>query len=211
MTADLNEDTCDLRLLDDGEAEGWTPPSVTFPAGAASQQESEENQIRALLDDARREGLELGRAEGLREYKQKQAELQELIKALARPLDGLDERVEQQLAQLALGIGQQLSAHRLQQHPEDIIDIVKAGLELLPVSSEPTRIKLNPKDASILKEAGALDQRIELLEDAAIARGGCLLQSGSSTVDRSVNARLLQVVSQLFGEGAENSHHGEPE
>ena len=211
MTADLNEDTCDLRLLDDGEAEGWTPPSVTFPAGAASQQESEENQIRALLDDARREGLELGRAEGLREYKQKQAELQELIKALARPPDGLDERVEPQLAQLALGIGQQLSAHRLQQHPEDIIDIVKAGLELLPVSSEPTRIKLNPKDASILKEAGALDQRIELLEDAAIARGGCLLQSGSSTVDRSVNARLLQVVSQLFGEGAENSHHGEAE
>lgn len=211
MTADLNDDAYDLRLLDDGEAEGWTPPSVISPAGAASQQESEENQIRALLDDARREGLELGRAEGLREYKQKQAELQELIKALARPLEALDERVEQQLAQLALGIGQQLSAHRLQQHPEDIIDIVKAGLELLPVSSEPTRIKVNPADAAILKEAGALDQRIELLEDAAIARGGCLLQSGSSTVDRSVHARLQQVVSQLFGEGAEHSHHGEAE
>ncbi len=211
MAADLNEDAYDLRLLDDGEAEGWIPPSVSSSGGAASQQDSEENQIRALLEEARREGLELGRAEGLREYQQKTADLQALITALARPLEALDERVEQQLAHLALGIGQQLSAHRLQQHPEDIIDIVKAGLELLPVSRESTRIKVNPADASILKEVGALDQRIELLEDAAIARGGCLLQSGSSSVDRSVTARLQQVVSQLFGEGAEHKHPGDSE
>ena len=147
----------------------------------------------------------------MKEYQQKQAELQQLIQALAQPLDALDERVEQQLAQLALGIGQQLSACRLEQHPEDIIDIVKAGLDLLPVSSEPTRIKLNPADAALVKEASAIDQRIEVLEDAAIARGGCQLQAGSSTVDRSIHARLKQVVSQLFGEGAEMPHPGDPE
>lgn len=203
MSANLNEDAYDLRLLDEGDAQGWTPPNVLSPAAAATQAENEEEQIRALIEEARREGLEMGRAEGLREYQQKIADVQQLIEALAQPLDALDERVEQQLAQLALSIGQQLSVHRLEHHPEDIVAVVKAGLELLPVSSEPARIKVNPGDAAILREAGSLDHRIEVLEDATVKQGGCLLQAGSSTIDRSVNARLKQVVSKVLGENVD--------
>lgn len=203
MSANLNEDAYDLRLLDEGDAQGWTPPSVLSPGAAASQAENEEQQIRVLIEEARREGLEMGRAEGLQEYQQKIADVQQLIESLARPLDALDERVEQQLAQLALGIGQQLSAYRLEHHPDDIIAVVKAGLELLPVTSEPARIKVHPGDAAILREAGALDHRIEVLEDATVKPGGCLLQAGSSTIDRSVSARLKQVVSKVLGENAD--------
>ncbi|MBB3046365.1 flagellar assembly protein FliH [Litorivivens lipolytica] len=209
MSANLNEDAYDLRLLNDGDAQGWTPPSVASATAATSQAENEEQQILALIEEARQEGLEMGRAEGLREYQQKIAEVQQLIQALASPLDALDELVEQQLAQLALGIGQQLAQHRLEHHPDDIVAVVKAGLELLPVSAEPARIKVHHADAAILREADTVDHRIEIIEDPAVARGGCLLLAGSSTIDRSVAARLKQVVNKVLGEGADFPEEGE--
>ncbi|WP_372758246.1 FliH/SctL family protein [Litorivivens sp.] len=202
---DLNEDAFTLRLLNEQEAQGWMPPEMAQSTPTPDDNMPSEDQILALVEQARQEGYSLGREEGRKSFDEEIARLQQMLNAFAAPLNDIDEHVEHQLGALALSIGKQLCRAELSLNPTHILPIVHDGLEQLSGQREPVTLRLNPKDCQLLAEEGIAGTGVILLEDPSITTGGCVMTAGSSRIDERLESRLGKLVDQLFDEHALHS------
>lgn len=163
------------------------------------------------LDEGRRtghvEGLEQGRREGFSkgeaELKAKLARLEKLLTVLDRPLKELDPIVEEQIVALAVLIARQVIGCELQQDRGIITSVVRAALENLPTARRNLRLFLHPDDISLVQEADT-ESNFNLTPDPKITRGGCRIETDNSRIDATVEQRLNQVITQLFGEAQSN-------
>lgn len=199
--ADLNEDAFTLRLLDASDAEGWSPP--TMAVTTSSQPESvvpSEEQILALVEEARQEGFAVGREEGRKSFDKEIERLRQLFEAFANPLNDVDEHVEQQLAALAMSIGKQLCRAELSMHPELILSVVRDGLKQLAIQREPLTLRVNPRDRQLLENAGVAASGVKLVDDNSILAGGCLFSAGSSRIDERLESRVGRLIDQVLAD-----------
>ena len=80
--------------------------------------------------------------------------------------------------------------------------VVREGLAALPISARKPRIYLHPEDAQLVRSALSLreaehDWRIE--EDLLMLRGDCRIETESSRIDASIDARLSAIAANLLG------------
>ncbi len=80
------------------------------------------------VDEGYQEGLKKADAE-LEPIKQR---LRNLIGFLDKPLQALNEEVEQQLTQVAVTLAQQLVRRELRIEPEEIVGLIRDSVKLLP-------------------------------------------------------------------------------
>lgn len=193
------------------EARRWEQPVLGVPASAATAAAPRTvRQLEALEQQAREEGhaqgLAEGRAAAALELAQRVREVESLLDALARPLDGLDDAVELELAQLAIAIARQLVRRELRTQPDEVISVVREGLAALPAASRHVRVQLHPADAQLVRQAlarGEGEHAWEIREDPLLTRGGCEIVSEHSRLDARVEARLGAVIAAVLG-GARN-------
>lgn len=198
MNEALNEDAFSLRLLDQGDAQGWMPPAMTQAQAPVDDGTPSETQILALVEQARQEGFAQGQEEGRHSFDKEIERIQQLLESLAAPLSDVDEHVEQQLCGLAFSIGKQLCRAELSVHPELILSVVREGLNQLSGQREPATVRLNPADFALLNEHGVAADGVTLQEDRSITPGGCLLSAGSSRIDDRLESRIGQLIRQVF-------------
>ena len=144
----------------------------------------------------REEGLLAGRAEVAQEY----TRMKELADSYANALDNLDFRLADMVLDLALDVARQVIVGELSVHPEHILAIVKLALNQMAESAREARLLLNPEDAALIRPhlEQILDKsRLRMVEDARIARGGCLIETPQGDLDATVQARWRQVVQML--------------
>jgi len=169
--------------------------------------------LEALEREARDEGFAAGLAEARavaqEEYAQRIARLEAILHAAARPLDGLDDATEQELARLALVIAQQVIAHELKLSPELIVQTVRQAALALPSATRSLRVYLHPDDLTLLREQDAAEPHWQLLPDPSMQPGDCRLESESSRLDARVETRLAAVVDAVFGDDAESDPEAE--
>ncbi len=164
--------------------------------------------VQALRDEARRAGWEQGLAEGRQaargELRLQAERWQQLVTHLAQPLAALDDTVEQELLDLVLAVSRRVIMTELQAGPEQVLDVIREAVAALPVTSRHVRIHLHPEDAHLVAEhlPAHGDVQWHVVEDAAITRGGCLLDSGSTHVDARVETRLDDAMMTLAGDDA---------
>jgi flagellar assembly protein FliH len=76
----------------------------------------------------------------------------------------------------------------------------------------PATIRLNPEDYSLIAAAGA-DQwaggQVTVMPDAALPRGGCVVESDFGIVDASVDAQFEELSRAVLGEQAEPGTFGD--
>lgn len=149
-------------------------------------------------------GLKKGLEEGQIEINQRCKQLDRILKFLQRPLDDLDEKVTEQLFQLAMTVTGQLIRRELHTDPGQIIAVVREAMSALPIAERKINIHLHPEDASLVRDALSLShddesQPWKVNEDPLLSRGGCRLQAGQSFIDASVETRLNRVIATLFG------------
>jgi len=65
------------------------------------------------------------------------------------------------------------------------------ALDMLPDDCEPT-VRLNPDDLAVIEE-GAAPSGARLLADASVARGGCLVQTGPTTIDAGIDSAVKRL------------------
>jgi len=102
--------------------------------------------------------------------------------------------------ELALDVARQVVSVELETHPERILDVVHMALKQMAESSREARLLLNPEDAALVRPH--LDQvldknRLRIVEDARIVRGGCLIETPQGDLDATLAARWRQVVHVL--------------
>jgi len=183
------------------EQSALTHWEVSAQADAATDPASERQ---AALDAALKQAQAAGRLEGLRagraEVAAESARMKALADSYANMLDNLDFRLADMLLELALDVARQVVIGELAVHPERILDVVKLALNQMAESSREARLLLNPADAALIRPhlEQILDKnRLRLVEDARIVRGGCLIETPQGDLDATLQARWRQVVQVL--------------
>ncbi|ORU94103.1 MAG: flagellar assembly protein FliH [Cycloclasticus sp. symbiont of Bathymodiolus heckerae] len=163
---------------------------------------------RQTIDEAAKKGYDDGFAKGLKtseaQIAQKVRSLESVIQSLASPFEEFDERVENEIASLAIQISKQLIRRELKVDSGQVVGVVKEALAALPSSSQNIQLFLHPEDAVLVKSAlsldGAGETRWQIIEDPVVTRGGCRVATDASTIDATIENRLAAIIAQALGD-----------
>jgi len=159
-----------------------------------------EAELAGLRETARAEGYAEGLAAGRVEGEQACGRMKQLAESFSATLDNLDFRLADMVLELALDVARQVVAGELAARPERILDVVNLALKQMAETSREARLLLNPDDAALVRPH--LDQvldknRLRIVEDVRIVRGGCLIETTQGDLDGTLPARWRQVVQVL--------------
>ncbi|MCD6707853.1 MAG: flagellar assembly protein FliH [Thiobacillus sp.] len=162
--------------------------------------EDAETELARLREAARAEGYAEGVAAGRVEGEQACGRMKQMVESFSTTLDNLDFRLADMVLELALDVARQVVAGELTVRPERILDVVNLALKEMAETSREARLLLNPDDAALVRPH--LDQvldknRLRIVEDVRIARGGCLIETAQGDLDATLPARWRQVVQVL--------------
>ena len=181
------------------EATG-VPGDYAVPTRKADRR-AEDN---AKLEIAQREAHASGHAEGLREGRRQSLDdarhLRDLMADVTRQTREVNQQLADDLLRLSLELARQMVRRALVVHPEMIVPLVKDALAQLSNTTTPLSLTLHPDDAAVVRThlAETIDNgHWNLIEDAAMQRGGCLLQTASSHLDATLGARWQQLTAKL--------------
>ena len=154
--------------------------------------------------DAELEGYNEGLKRAEQDSQQCGKRLLQLINFFEHPLRALNEDIEQQLAQLAITLAQQLVRRELRVEPGEIIGLIRDSVKLLPGNARNIRILMNPEDALLVRNSLSMESADEeaswkLIEDPMISVGGCEIKSDSSSINATLENRLSALAASVLG------------
>lgn len=125
--------------------------------------------------------------------------IRHLALAFSTALSGLEAEVGQQIADIALKIGQQLAVDSLKDNPQVIRKLVRSVLNSDPEMIGKPKLRANPDDIGLIKqefgdEIEALGWK--LIPDDQISRGGCKVISNSGEIDATWESRWAAVIQE---------------
>ncbi len=154
-------------------------------------------------DEAFRRGYDEGLAAGREELARRTARLDELLGALARPFEELDETLEKQIVKLSMSVVKQLFRRELRAEPGHVVGVVREALQMLPAASRDISVTLHPDDAALVRDTlppteGA--RAWSIVEDPLVARGGCKVTTPDSEIDARAESRLNALIASIAGD-----------
>jgi flagellar assembly protein FliH len=178
----------------------------SLPDVPARPSPDQQAQLAALEREAFTKGYAQGERAGL-EAGAKRAEA--MLRRVAQTIDeltGLRQRIirdtERQLVQLAFTLAQRVVLREVTIQPDLVAALAHVALERLG-DSTPATIRLNPEDYSLIA-ATAGEQwaggHVTVAPDAAVPRGGCVVESDFGIVDAGVDAQFQELSRAVLGE-----------
>jgi flagellar biosynthesis/type III secretory pathway protein FliH len=180
------------------------------PTSVHKQCERMLEEARLKVSEIEREAFEKGFAEGQRagsELGEKTAE--GLIKQYAASLEALNRlrtelfaTSEREVIRLSLEIARKIIKREVAIDEELIHALVKVALDRVADQALIT-VRVNPKDHHAMErhrtaEAGSLSESVKLVEDPLIARGGCIIETESGTIDARIEEQLREIEKGFF-------------
>ncbi|MDZ7593764.1 MAG: flagellar assembly protein FliH [Thiobacillus sp.] len=180
--------------------EQWEVVELAASAGEATPAMKAEAELARLRDAARAEGYAEGLVAGRVEGEQACGRIKQLAESFGTTLDNFDFRLADMVLELSLDVARQVVAGELAVRPERILDVVNLALKQMAETSREARLLLNPDDAALVRPH--LDQvldknRLRIVEDVRIVRGGCLIETAQGDLDATLPGRWRQVVQVL--------------
>ena len=162
--------------------------------------DSSEAELARLREAAYVEGYAEGMAAGRAKAEQACGQMKQLVESFDNTLDNLDFHLADMVLELALDVARQVIAGELAVRPQHILDVVNLALKQMAETSRGARLLLNPDDAAMVRPY--LDQvldknRLRIVEDIRIVRGGCLIETPQGDLDATLASRWRQVVQVL--------------
>ena len=191
----------------------WAVPTVVTDQGSQDSDSAHSNpnlltanQIEQVQKLAHDEAFEIGYKEGLEagknEVQNRMLQLEQLMQALEKPFTELDQQVEEELVTLAITLVKHMLRREIKIDPGQIVAVVREAVAALPVVDRSVRLHLHPDDAVIVREALSLseDERAWMvIDDPVLSRGRCKVVTENSLVDATLESRLSQIISTVFG------------
>lgn len=188
---------------DEGLAQGF---AQGYDKGLAQgQQEGQEQGQQVGFLQGHEEGLAAGAAE----IREQIAAWQMLMDSLANPLAQLDSAAEQQLISLVLQLARALIGQEAQTSPVLLLNALKQGMALLPVSQQGVCVSLHPSDVEQIiasfGEQTCQERRWQLVADPALSPGDVQLTNGISSIDLLLAERIDALFARFW---QDNAAHG---
>lgn len=181
----------DVPAIDGGGGKGY----MTAGRLEAIQKEA--------YEEAWSKGHAAGMAAGEQAAKDRIERLDQLLIALARPFDELDEQIEKQLLDLAMTVTRQLFRREIRDNPTHVIGVVREAIQALPIASRNVQVHLHPDDAAIVREYLAPaegEPAWAIVEDPLASKGGCQVTTDNSQIDAGAETRLNALIQSIAGD-----------
>ena len=140
------------------------------------------------------EGKKQGLVDGQAELTERLAKLTQLLDQLQQPLAAIDAQVQQQLLQLSLAMAQAVINVEVATNPKVILQAIAEATAALPLQSSQLLIKVHPEDLALVQQSYGEEEltkrQWQLRAEPLLERGGCVVESSLSSVDRSVSQRV---------------------
>ena len=189
----------------------WEPHDLSGRAGqstpapsAADVEALHAEQVKAArtagYQDGYRDGLVALEAFKQSFARQATSQVGALLASIGAQLDGLQQDLAQSVAATALALARQVVRSELAQRPESVAHVAQEALETLLLSARHITLRVHPDDQPLVADGAAdvLEARgARLVADAAIERGGCIVESSIGVVDASVETRWRRAAATI--------------
>lgn len=205
----LDRQDTELGLI---EAEPVEPEEPTTVDTAELERRLEEAYARGL-EDGTAQGHEAGLAEGLEIGRREATEdLSAALRAAEAAAGGIEassspliEALEDNIVALAIGVARHVIGREVRGDQRMIIELVRRAITEFPID-QPLRVRLNPKDLSVISAATTPDgepvriasgRTLRWVADPRIELGGCLVEGVGKIVDGRVDRALERIYEGL--------------
>ncbi|MDD2740872.1 MAG: flagellar assembly protein FliH [Rhodocyclaceae bacterium] len=150
--------------------------------------------------DEGREAAEASRASAIAE---EISRFSALVGNLQVALAHMDQSIAEQVLDLALEVASQVIRATVSARPEALLPVIREAIAALPLHHAHVLLHLNPADASVVREHIGEQLTLtgtQIIDDAAISQGGCLLKAGTSEIDATVETRWKRVLEAIGSE-----------
>lgn len=197
------------RAWTPGDLDGGPPPS--HPLRRASDDTPKPDvaaQTAEQLRAARQSGYQDGYRDGLvalEAFKQSyasqtSAQIGTLMQSLGAEFDGLQQDMARTLAIAATHLARQIVRSELVSRPDLVAQVAHEAIDTLLLSAKHITLRVHPDDHAFVAE-GAADvlaaRGARLLSDAALTRGGCLVESDIGVIDATLETRWRRAAASL--------------
>ena len=136
---------------------------------------------------------------------QESAALHTLVKSIGDRLERLSVELERDAFRFALAVAGRIVRGAVQEDREVIIRQVREAVRRV-VGVDSIILRINPADEPVVRDQreGILTsadsiRQLVIETDEAIERGGCIIETGSGTIDARIATQLKQIEATLFG------------
>ncbi len=193
----------------------WSPGSLSgeeeAAAAAAEPALSPEEQQAEALRAARQGGYHDGYRDGiaaLESFKQSfasqaTAQVGALMKSYGDQMDMLQQAMASALADAATALARQVVRGELATHPQQVALVAREARETLLLSARHVTVRVHPDDQPLVAQGAeeVLAARgARLVADAAVTRGGCVVESDIGIIDASIESRWRRAAAALGSE-----------
>lgn len=162
--------------------------------------------------EGREQGTEKGLEETRKDVEAKLERLETLMGELLVPIQRHEDELETALVNLTTVLSRAVLYRELSLDSSQIAAVVKKAMASLPSTSENVRIHIHPDDYQFVGEvAERFEAKTSVVEDAAIMRGGCKLETRHSLVDFTIEKRFQKAVQDMLSEELDQDSPGEGE
>jgi flagellar assembly protein FliH len=187
------------------------PAHLVIEAGTA------EERLRAIAADTHRRAREEGLAEGLAEGR---ARIEAAVDALVEAETGVRAQeeaflraAEHSAVELAIAIAEKIVAGTVAVRPETVLDVVGGAL-LRTSARHRLVIEVNPEDLQLVSDSaerlaarlGGV-QRLDVVAERRIERGGCIVRTEEGEIDGRIGSQLERVAELLADAGRRGDAH----
>lgn len=123
-----------------------------------------------------------------------------LIESTRAQLDAAEQMAAQSVLELACEMARQVLRHEISSNPNVLLPVIREALGALFADSRAVQIRLNPLDLDVLQDVLREEYPnlpLALQPDAAITRGGCLVESGGTVIDGRLEKRWARAIGRL--------------
>lgn len=163
------------------------------------------NAYEAAFKKGYAEGVAKGKSDGFASVDGLRNEARDVLNEAHRVSREYIDKNKGEIINLSLYISQKIIGYQADVNDSIIFEIVKGALSSA-VLREQVIIKVNPMDYAIIDcrreeliKAAGEDIIINIIKDDEIKRGGCILDTGASSVDATIDAQLEKIKAALLG------------
>ena len=166
-------------------------------------------QVEKIHQQARDDGYQAGLKEGRQRAGAEVERFAALAAIFASETAELDQQLAQQVLDVALAVARQMLRSALDVKPDLILPLVQDAIRSLPVLGQDRRVSLHPQDAALARDLAGESLKVSgwtIVEDTAMARGGCVVSTSHGEIDATLDARWRRIVGALGREGGWLDH-----
>lgn len=160
---------------------------------------SNTNPSAEMLQSSYDEGYAVGFAEGGSAAQQRiNEQLGDMLNALSPRRHLQDAELATEIVALARAMARMILHREVSANAAVMLDFVDEALKLLHADAQLPSVHLHPLDAVRVRALLSDEPAIRLIDDVTVARGGCVIESGASTIRTGVDDQIDRMISSLY-------------